>query len=449
MAVIGLEIHLQLLTRSKLFCNCPADYQVEPNTNICEICTSQPGSKPMSPNKRALEQLLKVALALNAEVITEKDIDILRKHYFYPDLPSNYQRTSKPIALNGKLGKVRIRELHIEEDPGRYDIRTGNVEYNRCGVPLVEVVTEPDIKSPEEARMFLEEFANLLDYLEVTKREEGSMRIDANVSLEGGNRVEIKNINSFKGVYTALQYEITRQKLLNEKGLQVAQETRHFDEAQGITIGSRKKESVDDYRYIPDPDLMPIVIRKKDVEAIMSSLPELPSTKKERFVKQYCLEEKEAFVLCQDKAIAEAYEKLVAYGIDSKLCARWLNRDLRKQLNYRSITFQASGITVEQLGELLKKLQRNEIHEGIAEEMLINLLDRGSFDEKKKVSDEETILEIVEGVLKENSKAVDDYLAGNPKAFNFLFGSVMKKTQKLADPDIVKRILLKKIQEMA
>ncbi|MEM3372585.1 MAG: Asp-tRNA(Asn)/Glu-tRNA(Gln) amidotransferase subunit GatB, partial [Candidatus Anstonellales archaeon] len=283
--IIGLEIHLQLNTQSKLFCTCSTNYQKDPNTNICEICTSQPGSKPMAINKKAIEYVIKLAKALNAQVITDRKIYIQRKHYFYPDLPSNYQRTSLPIAVNGMLDNIRIREIHLEEDPGRYDIRTGLVEYNRCGNPLIEIVTEPDFKSAEQTKRFLEKLAILLDYLEITRREEGSMRVDANISLKGSNRVEIKNINSFRGVITALNYEITRQNTLLKQNLKVERETRHFDEGQGITIGSRKKETVDDYRYIPDPDLVPIVISKEMLEKIQ--LPELPEQKIERLQKEY------------------------------------------------------------------------------------------------------------------------------------------------------------------
>lgn len=447
MVMIGLEIHLQLLTRSKLFCKCPTEYQQEPNTVICEICTSQPGSKPLAPNKKAVEQLLKVALALNATAIINEPIVIQRKHYFYPDLPSNYQRTSKPLAVGGMLANVRIRELHLEEDPGRFDIRTGLVEYNRSGVPLVELVTEPDIKSPQQARDFLENLGLLLDYLEVTKREEGSMRIDANISIEGGNRVEIKNINSFKGVFTALNYEIVRQKLMKEKGLEIVQETRHFDESQGITIGSRKKETVDDYRYIPDPDLEPIIIDELLIKQIKSDLPELPEQKAIRIVEQYGIDKPDAAVLVNDKNIANVFEVLVKKGINPLICVKWLNRDLRKQLNYRGITYNQSKISDIQLYEILDLLQKKRIHDGIAEQMLIQLLDTGAMQKQEKISTETELIAIIETIIKENYKAVADYEHGEEKAFNFLFGAVMKKTGKKADPDIVRKLLKEKLKK--
>lgn len=447
MVMIGLEIHLQLLTRSKLFCKCSTNYQQEVNSNICEICTSQPGSKPLAPNKKAIHQLLKVALALGTEVLTGKKIPIQRKHYFYPDLPSNYQRTSKPIAVNGKLGNVRIREMHIEEDPGRFDIRTGNVEYNRSGVPLVEIVTEPDMNSPEQARAFLESLAMMLDYIEVTKREEGSMRIDANVSIEGGNRVEIKNINSFKGVFTALNYEIVRQKLMREKGLEVQQETRHYDDSQGITIGSRKKETVDDYRYIPDPDLAPIIITKQMVTEAKKEIPELPEAKASRLVKEYKIDEHDAKIIVADKKIAEIFEALAKRGIEPTLCARWLNRDLRKQLNYRKLGTNEAQLNITSLEHILKQLQTKKIHEGIAEQMLIDLLDKGTVKLLEKLSDKEKIASIVDEVLRHNQQAVADYERGEKKALNYIFGAIMKKTGKAADPKIVMDTLKERLNE--
>ncbi|HIH64478.1 MAG TPA: Asp-tRNA(Asn)/Glu-tRNA(Gln) amidotransferase subunit GatB, partial [Methanothermobacter thermautotrophicus] len=253
----GLEIHVQLDTRSKLFCRCPTDYQeAPPNTNICPVCLNQPGAKPYPPNRSALEGALKIALMLDCRINPEITY-FMRKHYNYPDLPSGYQRTSIPVGLEGELNGVRIREVHIEEDPGQYKPDQGTVDFNRSGIPLIEIVTEPDMTSPEEARNFLRELIRVLEYSGCA-RGEGTMRADVNISLEGGKRVEIKNINSIKGAYKALKFEMIRQKNLLKRGVEVKQETRAFLESQMITVSMRLKEEAEDYRYIPDPDLPPM-----------------------------------------------------------------------------------------------------------------------------------------------------------------------------------------------
>ncbi|MBI4399856.1 Asp-tRNA(Asn)/Glu-tRNA(Gln) amidotransferase subunit GatB [Candidatus Micrarchaeota archaeon] len=451
MVVIGLEIHVQLKTKSKLFCKCSATYRdVEQNSNICPICTSQPGSKPMAITRRALENLLKIGLALNCKIKIDERIYIQRKHYFYPDLPSNYQRTSLPIAYDGMVSNIRIRELHIEEDPGRYELRKGLVDYNRSGVPLVEIVTDPDLRSPEEARMFLEELQAITGYLDATREEPGSMRIDANISLEGGNRVEVKNINSYKGVYTALKYEIIRQGNLVQKGLKVEQETRHFDEAQGITLGSRKKESVADYRYIPDPDLPPILVTESLVTGIRNTIPELPRDKARRLVKQFRIKEEDAWILVSEKEVADLFEEL-AKEIDPQACASWLRGPLKKQLNYRNLLLKDSGLSKQHIKELIQMYVKNEITDKIADELLISLFKESKSPRKmaeelglKTISNVNEIEEIVKKIIKESPKAVEDYSNGEEKALHFLSGKVMKETKGRASPEIV-RDLLKKL----
>jgi len=449
---IGLEIHMQLKTDAKLFCTCSAGYRdLEPNTNICEICTGQPGSKPMSVNRKAVENLLKMALALECRIVDD-GIYIQRKHYFYPDLPSGYQRTSKPIGIEGKLGSVRIRELHIEEDPGRYELKKGLVDYNRSGFPLVEVVTEPDLKSPEEAREFLEEISSIADYLEATRDEPGSMRCDANVSLEGGARVEVKNINSFKGVFTALKYEIVRQKRMVESGKIVVQETRHFDEAQGITLSLRKKETEADYRYFPDPDVLPLSIKSEEIEKIRSSIPELPRAKADRFMKHYGITHEEARVIVSEKRMADSFEEMVK-EIDSKFLASFIRGMLKKQLNYRSLSFAKSGLKNQRIVELLSILKDKCITEKTAEQTLIRMLDENPdisaeevAKEHTRISDDEELEKLVEEVIRENPKPVEDYKAGSEKSIHFLSGKVMQKTKGRAEARIVMEILKKKLK---
>jgi len=445
--LIGLEIHEQLKTKSKLFCTCSASYRdAEPNHNICAVCTAQPGSKPMRLNAQALRNLLKIALALECEISTGEEIIIQRKHYFYPDLPSNYQRTSEPIGTKGKLGNVRIRELHIEEDPGRYELRKGTVDYNRSGVPLVEIVTEPDIRSPEDARTFLDELQAITNYLCATRDEPGSTRIDANISLRGGNRVEVKNINSYKGVYTALKYEITRQKSLLERGKEVVRETRHFDEVQGITTTLRKKEEVADYRYIPDPDVLPLLITAKEVQEISLSLPELPRAKAERISQEYKIRMDDAWVLSMEKELIDAYETL-AKSLDAQKLAFFMRGILKKQLNYRNLSFAQSGLSVADLNAIAKKLFSNEITEDVAEQTLINILDKkgsiAQLAEMKVIADAKELERIIFSLLDANPKIVQDYKRGEAKALNALSGLVMKKTQGRADARKVMELLKK------
>ncbi|MEM4389087.1 MAG: Asp-tRNA(Asn)/Glu-tRNA(Gln) amidotransferase subunit GatB [Candidatus Micrarchaeia archaeon] len=449
--LIGLEIHVQLKSEAKLFCPCRASYQgVEANTNICPICTGQPGAKPMSVNERALRNLLKIALALGARVLVDEPIHIQRKHYFYPDLPSGYQRTSKPIAVEGRLGEVRIRELHLEEDPGRYELKKGLVDYNRSGIPLVEIVTEPDIRSPEAARAFLEELAAILGYLDAAREEAGSTRIDANISLAGGSRVEVKNINSFKGVFTALSYEILRQKALLSKGMAVARETRHYDEAQGITIGLRRKEAAEDYRYFPDPDIPPLIIPQQLVASL--SLPELPRQRSARIAQEYRIRGEDAWVIVAERELADVFESLAKKFPPQEL-AFWMRGPLKKQLNWRNLTFRDSGLSEKQVSELLELLFSKKITEKVAEELLIKLIEKKISSAKTEVEaaglaridSEREIAKIVEEVLAEHPKAVRDYKAGEARALNFLAGKVMAKTRGKADPAIVSRLLKEKL----
>jgi len=447
---MGLEIHVQLNTESKLFCDCGTDYQNagKPNDNICPTCTAQPGSKPFDINSRAVEQSLKVALALGCEKIKE-EVVMQRKHYFYPDLPSNYQRTSTPIATGGSLANVSITEVHLEEDPGRYDLKTGLVDYNRAGVPLLEIVTDPVIESPEHARKFLDELSAVLGYLDAARPESsGSMRADANVSIKGHNRVEVKNINSFRGVFSALTYEISRQRNMIKNGLEVARETRHFDEDREITMGLRKKESVDDYRYFPDPDVQPVEISNGTVQKISKALPELPRRKMERFRKEYGISDDEAFALCLEQEMANGFER-VAKTVDAKLAARFMRGVLKKQLNYRGWTyaqFEEKG-KEDGLADILKPLQKDEITPKTAEQLLITIMDSKAFfiSPGFKKSNEGEILQAVELAIKENVQAVRDYKSGTAKALHFLAGKVMALTKGKADPALVQELLKRKM----
>ncbi|MBI5177459.1 Asp-tRNA(Asn)/Glu-tRNA(Gln) amidotransferase subunit GatB [Candidatus Micrarchaeota archaeon] len=452
--VIGLEIHNQLASESKLFCACPTKgYRTAPaNSLICPSCLSQPGSKPWGINAKAVGNVLKIALALNCKIILDKPVFVQRKHYIYPDLASGYQRTSKPIGENGELAGVKIREVHVEEDPGQYDLRTGEVNYNRSGVPLVEIVTDPDFTSADHARRFLEELSAILDYLGARRSEPGSMRVDANISIEGHPRIEVKNINSFKGVLTALTFEEARQKNLVKHGAQYGQETRHFDEKRGITIGLRKKESVDDYRYFPDPDVPPMVIGEKLVEKIRRGLPELPAQKRERFVRHYNVTGEEAFAICLEKEYADAFEEIAKDG-GAKQAANFMRGVVKKQLNYRDLAYRDSKLTVKTISELLAMLEKKEITEKVAEKLLIDFLDKG-LDPRKNAEKEgllgihgsQELEAIVERVISENKKPVEDFRKGKAEALHFLAGQVMKLTKGKASPREVREMLEKRLK---
>ena len=439
----GLEIHVQLETESKLFCDCPTNYQDAPiNTNICPVCLNQPGE--------ALENALMIALMLNCE-IDQDVIYFMRKHYDYPDLPSGYQRTSVPIGINGELNGVRIREIHAEEDPGQFKPDRGTVNFNRSGIPLVEIVTEPDIKSPEEARNFLKELIRVIQY-SGGGRGEGTMRADVNISINGGNRVEMKNINSIKGAYKALKFELIRQKNLEKRGVEVKQETRAYLESQMITVGMRMKEDADDYRFITDPDLPPMKISDETIQRILDTMPEAPHNKVKRFVEEYDIDEESAKVLTSELDLAIAYEEVVK-EVDSKFAAKVMRDELKRVLSYNKLDFADSGISSQDLIEFLNMLQNKEItakagHK-IIEQMPNNEKSPKEIAEELGllgvVKDDE-VLAAVKQAIEENPKAVDDYLAGQKASLNFLVGQVMRLTRGKADPGETVKLLKENIE---
>ncbi len=450
--IIGFEIHEQLDTRTKLYCDSPTNYRdVPPNTNICEVCTGMPGSKPYPVNQDAIDVAVEVALMLNCEIVKEP-VYIQRKHYDYPDLPSGYQRTSLPIGKDGNLHGVGIWEVHLEEDPGKYDPQTGTVDYNRSGVPLIEIVTAPDIENPEDARRFLRELTKVLQYTGKVRTEGGTMRTDTNISLEGGARVEIKNINSVRGAYKALKFEITRQKNLMKRGVAVKRETRAFLESQMITRAMRAKEEADDYRYIPDPDIPPLLITDEKIESIRAIMQEPPHLKEKRFVEQYGITEHDANVLSSELEFANAFEE-VCKEIDPKLAVMWIRRELKRVLTYNHISYAGSGITAKELVELLQMLEKDEITvksgQRVIEELVVNprppreIMKELGLD---KITKNHIVEDAVEEALKENPQAVQDYSSGKSEALNFVVGQVMRKTKGRADPKTVLELLKGKIE---
>ncbi len=447
----GLEIHVQLETESKLFCDCPTNFNEAPiNQNICPVCLNQPGAKPHPTNEHAIENALMIALMLNCE-IDQGFTYFMRKHYDYPDLSSGYQRTSVPIGINGELNGIRIREIHIEEDPGQYKPDRGIVNFNRSGIPLVEIVTEPDITSPEEARNFLKEIIRVLQYSGAA-RGENSMKADVNISLNGGNRVEMKNVNSIKGAYRALKFEIVRQKNLIKKGVEIQQETRAYIESQMITTRMRLKEDADDYRFIPDPDLPPMEIPDELIQKVKDIMPEAPHHKVERFVNDYGIDEESAKVLTSELDLAIAYEEVVK-EVDPVFAAKWMRDELKRVLSYNKLDYADSGITVENLVEFLKMLLAKEITtkagQRIIEQMPNNDKSPKEIAEESGllgvVKDDE-VLAAVKQAIDENPKAVQDYLDGQKASLNFLVGQVMRITRGKADPGETVKLLKENIE---
>ena len=463
--MIGLEIHVQLnKLNTKVFCGCPLDYHDDgPNTHTCPVCLGLPGSLPVI-NRKAVEYSIKVGLALNCSI--EEHTQFYRKNYYYPDLPKGFQITQYdyPIASSGYINiegedgevRVRINRAHMEEDPGRLVHEGGSIErskytqidYNRSGVALLEIVTEPDIRSPKEARRFLDKLRNILGYLDVVDTTlEGSMRVDANISLAGGSRSEVKNISSHKGAERALLFEIVRQKNLLRRGGKVVQETRHFDEARGVTVSLRTKEEAHDYRYFPEADL--VSLRVADwAPGIAGTLPELPDARRQRFITHYSITDDHAKSLTSEKQVADFYEQ-VAAEVDPKLAAVWIADVLKGELNYRDLGIDAFASA--SMVQLVKLLAGDKITEQSGVEVIRTILDEGGTPDEvvaakgllKAGSD--LVTAAVEEVISENPGAVEDYQNGKQEAVNFLMGQVMKKTKGRADAKEVRKMIIQRI----
>jgi len=448
---IGLEIHVPLNTRQKLFCYCPTNYweTEEANVNTCPVCTGMPGAKPYPLNEDAIEAAVMVAELLDCTIVSKENVFVKRKHYDYPDLPSGYQRTSEPIGVDGKLGDVGIWEVHLEEDPGRYDLDSGRVDYNRSGVPLIEVVSAPDMKSAEEARTFLRELTNLLKYTERVIDVGGVMRADVNISIEGGAKVEIKNINSVRGAFKAIGFELIRQKNQMKRGVKVIQETRGFNEKTLITVAQRIKETADDYRYIPDPDIPPQWFTEEYIGSI--KLPETPQRRRARLIEECKIPKNFAETLVRDKDVADLFEE-VAKGADPALAANWICGEVLKQLNYRGIELSESKLSPKIVSELVALVSDDTITENVGKKLLEQVIDSGESPKElvsrkglSKVSDKGVLSKTADEVLSENPQAVSDYQSGRDEALNYLMGQVMKKMKGRGDAEATIKILKQKI----
>lgn len=474
--IIGLEVHVQITSlRTKLFCRCSSDYRENPpNTNVCPVCLGLPGSLPVL-NKKALEKAIAVALALNCK-ISDKLL-FVRKHYFYPDLPKNYQISQydryglTPIAVNGNVSinidgeskTVRIRRINIEEDTGRivYPERSvlgskyALIDYNRAGVALLEIVTEPDFHSPREARMFLEKLGSILEHLEVTDTSmEGAMRADANISIAGGSRVEIKNIGSPKDLEKALNYEITRQLNIIKSGGTVERETRHWIKERGITVASRAKELEGEYRYFPDPDLPPIPVGRDLVESVSKSLPELPDSRAKRIAKEYEVGDYVASVLVLHKKLCDHFEHTSKACGSPRLISSLLVNDLLRWVDEAGIPIAVgiSRLNTDRLCKLAHYFNKGLISVKLLKEYVrLAILEDVDPDELVSrglttIGEREEIERVVDEVFKENPRAVEDAIR-DPKAINFLVGQVMRKTRGRADPKLVNEIIKRRLSE--
>jgi aspartyl-tRNA(Asn)/glutamyl-tRNA(Gln) amidotransferase subunit B len=453
---IGLEIHGYIETKEKLFCECKNFHDmklISPNINICPICTGQPGSKPMLPNKSAIDKIIQIGLMLNCKPnILPKNLVFQRKHYSWPDMPHGYQKTisgaySIPVAENGKFLGIKIREVHLEEDPAAWNPETGNIDYNRAGVPLVEIVTDPDFKTPEEVEHWLRQLILTLSYIKALNKDAG-IKADVNVNIPGTVRTEIKNVNSVTEIVKSIISEIKR----HEKEKPITKETRRWNSTTNKTELMRSKEEQADYRFIPDPDLPIIKLDKKRVEEISKNLPESPQEKLEKIIKEHKINPRDAEVLTQNLEIVEFFEKVIE-KIDPKIVLPWIKIELLGVLNYNKKTLDNPEIEInpEHVIELLELVINNKITPLKAKDILRKFIPK-SFSplaeakQSEKISDEKHLTKIIKNIIKENKKSATDYKKGNKQVFNFLMGKVMQATNKQADFQIVRKILEKELR---
>ena len=469
--VIGLEVHVELATKSKAFCGCPTRFGASENTQVCPVCLGLPGSLPVL-NKEALYYAVKAALAFNCKINNLLKFD--RKNYFYPDLPKNYQISQYDmplshdgfldIEINGGTKRIGITRVHLEEDTGKLLHRSTStlIDYNRSGIPLLEIVSEPDINSPEEAYAYLTALKSILKYLDVSdcNMEEGSLRCDANLSIRPagsavlGTKTEVKNMNSFKSVKSALLYESERQARILDGAGRVLQETRLWDEAKKDTKTMRSKEEAHDYRYFPEPDLLSFHMDDITIKRITGSLPELPDARKKRLASSLGIPEYDAAVLTQDKAIADYFEEALKIYGNAKKLSNWMMTVLMNYLNEKGIGVADIGFKAGDLSKLLAMVDSGAISNNMAKdifaELIASSLGPEEFMSKKgisQISDASELEGIADDVIKENKKAVEDYASGKPTAMGFLVGQVMKKSKGKANPHMVNDILKNKLKK--
>ncbi len=471
--VIGLEVHAELSTKTKIFCSCPTSFGADPNTHTCPICMAMPGTLPVL-NEKVVEYAVKAGLATNCEISRNSKND--RKNYFYPDLPKSYQisQFDKPLCEHGYVEidteegkkKIRLLRIHIEEDAGKlnHDEFGGGslVDLNRAGVPLIEIVSEPDLRSSQEVEQYLRKIKSILEYIEVSdcKMQEGSLRADVNVSVRKkgetkfGTRTEMKNMNSFRSIVRAIEYEANRQIDVLEEGGIVEQETLRWDEVSGKTFSMRDKEDAQDYRYFPDPDLVAIKLSDEYIENIKKGLPELPETRKKRYLEEYHLSEKDANIISSSKYLADLFEKASAICNNPKAVNNWIISDISRILNETEKEPIDISFDSNQLGKLVLLIDKGTISSSIAKKVLTELFENPRDPEeiiKEKgwiqISDEGAIKEVVLKVLEENPQSISDYKSGKDKALGFLVGQAMKQTKGQANPQMLNKMFIEEMNK--
>jgi len=475
-SVIGLEVHVQLATETKLFCNCSTKFGAEPNTHICPVCAGLPGVLPVL-NEKVVEYAIKAALAINCEVASYTKFD--RKNYFYPDLPKAYQTSQFDLPIgehgslmitdeNGQDKKIGITRIHMEEDAGKLihssdDFTAAKFSYadfNRTGVPLLEIVSEPDLRTPQEAHQYLNKLKSIMRYIEVSdcNMEEGSLRCDANVSIREkgaeklGTKVELKNMNSFKNVEKALEYEIKRLTAMVKNNEKISQETRLWDANTGRTSAMRSKEESHDYRYFPEPDLVPIRISDEWKNRVKKTIPELPDKKIERFITEYALPPYDAAVLSAEKDIADFFEKIAKVVSEPKIASNWVMGEVLRRLNENQISITQFPVSAKDLADLIKVIENGTISNNIAKTVFDEMIKTGNkakeiIDSKglKQISDSSEIEKIIDGILDANTEQVQKYKEGKTQLFGFFMGQLMKATRGKADPKLSSKILKDKL----
>ena len=472
--VIGLEVHAELSTKTKIYCNCATEFGADPNTHCCPICTGMPGTLPVL-NEKVVEYAVKAGLATNCEISRFSKQD--RKNYFYPDLPKAYQVSQYDLPLclgghidinvNGNKKSIGITRIHIEEDAGKliHDAYTGDtlVDMNRCAVPLIEIVSEPDIRSADEAVAYMQTLKSILEYLEVCdcKMQEGSLRCDVNLSVrpvgqkEFGTRTETKNLNSFKAIHNSIEFEIQRQIEVLENGGKIYQETRRFDDVKGVGYAMRSKEDAQDYRYFPEPDLAPIVLSDEYINNIKDNLPEMPHIKKERYIKEYELPEYDSEILTSSKKTATFFEKTNEICNNPKAVSNWIMGDFARMLNEKEIEIDESKVTEENLATLISLIDKGTISSKIAKQIFEEMFETGEnakdIVEKRglvQISDEGAIKEICQKVVDANPQSIADYKAGKDRAIGFLVGQIMKETKGKANPQMLNKMFAEEMNKM-
>ena len=470
--VIGLEVHAELSTKTKIFCSCPTEFGAAPNTHVCPVCMAMPGTLPVL-NEKVVEYAVKAGLATNCEISRNSKND--RKNYYYPDLPKSYQisQFDKPLCEHGYVEidtpngkkKIRLLRIHIEEDAGKlnHDDFVGGslVDLNRAVVPLIEMVSEPDLRSAEEVEAYMRKLKSILEYIEVSdcKMQEGSLRADVNVSVHKpgepfGTRTEMKNMNSFRSIVRAIEYEVERQIDVLEDGGKIEQETLRWDDVSGKTFPMRDKEDAQDYRYFPDPDLVAIKLSEEYIENIKNTLPELPESRKERYLKEYELSEKDAKLITASKYLSDLFEKAIEVCHNPKAVCNWIISDISRILNETEMEPIAIPFDANQLGKLVVLIDKGTISSSIGKKVLVELFENPRDPEeiiKEKgwiqISDEGAIKEVVMKILEANPQSVADFKAGKDRALGFLVGQAMKETKGKANPKMLNEMFLAELNK--